>query len=279
MKNSLYLFALLLVVTFFSSCEQNDLVDSQAQYETPVVPPAEIYTIPTEALNHASADTADAHRHGISYRNWVHSALNVFAWNTVIAINGAIPLASFARALNEDPVYIGNGTFEWSYTYRAPIAGDVYDIVLTAKYINNREDVEWVMTTSQRGGFSNFEWYRGVVSRDHTEASFILNHQPNNPEPYISIDYKLEPNTEEASIRYTNIIPTHEGRGGYIEYRVNSDHPYNRAYDVKAGPAEPTNFLQIQWNAPTNEGRVKHEKFYGDTEWHCWDTDLRDTDC
>ena len=281
MKNSLYLFILLLSIIVFSSCDTDGLPDTQAQLVAPAIPPAEMYVMPTEALRHTGADTTDAHRHGISYRNWVHAGLNLLVWNTAVVLNGTVPFAAFGRALNERPVHIGNGVFEWSYTYQAPdhAGGHEYDVVLTAEYINNREDVQWIMKLSQVDGFSDFEWYTGVVSRDHTEAIFTLNHRPNNPEPFISIAYSRNPVGDDASIRYTNIRPSDAGRGGYIEYRVASETQFNRGFEVNPGPIDPTNLLQIEWNAPTNEGRVKHEKYFNDEEWHCWNTNLQDTDC
>lgn len=38
-------------------------------------------------------------------------------------------------------------------------------------------------------------------------------------------------------------------------------------------------FTEIMWNETTKEGRVKDTMHFGDTDWHCWDADLQDTDC
>lgn len=275
MKRSYFLFILALALALFTSCEEG--VTPINDQVAPTLPPAEMYTAPMTM----DGDSSNNHIFGATYRNWFHAGANILVWNTAVALNVAVPLASFGLALNERPVFIGNATFEWSYVYRAPAVqgGKVYDVVLTGQYLNNTRDVEWIMTMSERGGFTNFEWFRGITSTDQTEAAWTLNHKPNNPEPYMSIDYTRNPGNSDESIRYTNINPSNSGMGGYIEYRSESANPFNRAYDVYPGPNNPGTLLEIQWSVPSNEGRVKHESHFNDTDWHCWNSHLQDTAC
>ncbi|RMG21903.1 MAG: hypothetical protein D6730_17460 [Bacteroidetes bacterium] len=278
MKNAYLIIALLVFGALFQSCEQDVIPGTNDQLVAPELPSAATYAMPTDALR--QGDTTASQVHGATYRNWVHASLNLVVWHTAIALNGAVPFAAFAYALNQEPQYIGNGVFEWSYEYRAEdLGGQTYHVSLTAEYVNNGEAVQWIMTVSEVGGFTEFEWYRGVVSRDETEAHFVLNHQPNNPEPFISIDYHGDPQTGDGVVRYTNIRPSDDDRGGYIEYREDASADFNRAFDVKGGLANPNYFLQIQWNEPTHEGRVKNQHFFHDNNWHCWDQNLADTDC
>jgi len=37
--------------------------------------------------------------------------------------------------------------------------------------------------------------------------------------------------------------------------------------------------MEINWNKPANNGRVKDEAHFGDQDWHCWDADQQDTGC
>jgi hypothetical protein len=74
----------------------------------------------------------------------------------------------------------------------------------------------------------------------------------------------------------TNIIPADPNNGYYIEYGANYSTGFNRSFELFAGPA---NILDIEWNAPQRYGRVRHEAHFGDTDWHCWDTNLFDVDC
>lgn len=278
MKKSYFFLTAALTVIFLSSCVVDPPTTPQS---APEIPPAEVFTLSTEEISETSSDTTTALTTGVTYRNWAHAGINLLVWNTVIVLKTGIPWAAFGRALNETPVFIGNATFEWTYQHQAHpnLGGDLYDIRLTGQYLNNSQEVEWVMTASKVGGFQEFEWYRGIVSTDHTSASIILNHQPNNPESCLRIDYERNPATNDASIRYTNIDPTNSDMGAYIEHRVQSTEDFNRAYDVLTKPNDPRTFLEIQWNEPTREGRVKHEKRFNNTDWHCWDVNQIDVDC
>lgn len=278
MKKLFSLILLALAITLFSSCEEGVPTPINDQV-APTLPAAEIYTLPTDALTETTQDTMGNRTNGVTYKNWVHSGINLVVWNTAIVLNVAVPIAAFGRALNETPVFIGNATFAWTYIYRAPAiqGGKVYNIVLTGQYINNAQEVEWVMTASQIGGFQDFEWLRGTVATDFMEANFTLNHKPNNPEPYLSIEQAN--NGSDQSIRYTNINPSNSGIGGYIEYRVDANTQYNRAFDVNSGPNQGNQLLEIQWTVPGNQGRVKDPAHFNDTDWHCWNSQLQDTNC
>ena len=37
--------------------------------------------------------------------------------------------------------------------------------------------------------------------------------------------------------------------------------------------------IEIQWNHPQGNGRVKDAARFGDSEWHCWDENRLDIDC
>ena len=273
MKTSKFALILVLALAFLSSCvEQINPLPEVA----PELPTAEMYTIPTEVLSDTSSATTQGTTAGATYKNFIHAGVHVLFWNTAIVANTAIPTAAFARALNENPTFIGNATFEWAYQYQGPFA--LYDVVLTGQYINNAQDVEWVMTLSKVGGFSNFEWYRGVVARDRSEANWTINHKPFNPEPYLSVEYNADASSADRSIRYTNINPSNNDIGGYIEYRIEPNNTFNRSYDISGGATNPA-FIEIQWDEPSMEGRVKNSNFFNDNNWHCWDTNQADTDC
>lgn len=279
MKKSLNVLFLVLTLAFFTACEEGGITPINEQ-EAPTLPAAELYTMPVEALTDTDQDTTTINgTNRVTYRNWVHAGVNLVVWNTAVVLNVAVPIAAFGRALNETPVFIGNATFAWTYIYRAPASqgGKIYNIVLTGQYINNGQDVEWVMTASQIGGFQDFEWFRGVVATNFSEAQFTLNHKPNNPEPYLLIENTN--NNSDQTLRYTNINPSNNGMGGYVEYRVESANQFNRAFDVNSGPNQGNQLLEIQWTVPGNQGRVKHPAHFNDSDWHCWNSQLQDTDC
>ncbi len=278
MKKSIFFLALFAILISFQSCvEEPALVDNPENLVAPELPPATMYTVPTAALRNTDSDTSATATslNGVTYHNWIHAGLNVLYWNTVVFVNMVIPTAAFGEAFNHDPVYIGNSTFEWSYTYNAQ-NGDSYEVILTGQYVNNTQEVDWVMTVSKAGGFQDFVWYTGTVSTDLTTGEFILNRHPANPQTFVSITHTKELSLGNAATRFTNIIPGDNGNGNYLEYRIENNGAFNRALDVQGNG---NNLLEIQLNEPGGDGRVRHPQHFGDNEWHCWDTNQIDIDC
>ncbi len=276
MKRIHFFFALLLSISFFTACEKGTVSpEPVVPEETPTIPPLESFVMPFS--NFADLDTsgvAGAADTRDSYQNWFYAGTNILVWNTVLTINMVVPIATFRESFNHNPVFVGNGTWEWAYDTN--VNGVIHKAALRGKFINAGQDVNWTMTVSKVGGFSNMEFYSGVVAADGSKASWTLNHRPNNPEPLIAIDYEKDPTTNDEWIRYTNIVPNNPDNGDYIEYRTHSDLTFNRAYDVFLSE---NNFLQIEWDEPAGDGRVKNHFKFGDDEWHCWDADQMDMDC
>ncbi|MBX2870457.1 MAG: hypothetical protein KTR30_00100 [Saprospiraceae bacterium] len=280
MKKLVLAFALLMSFSVFQSC-QKDSIENPEEQVAPTLPPAESFIMPftgyedidtTGLINNGGLDERGGPN---SFRNWFYAGSNIVVWNVILGVNMAIPVASFLEAFNHDAVYDGQGAFIWAYDFT--LGNDTFLAELSARLINNNQEVEWVMNISKVGGFTNVEWYRGVTSRDNSRASWTLNHRPNNPEPLIDILHEKDIATNQISTRYTNLIPNNENNGDYIEYKTSINSDFNRAYDVFR--ANTNELLEIEWNAPSGEGRVRNSDFFNDKDWHCWDQDLRDTSC
>lgn len=274
MKNLSYLFALLIAAAFsFQSC-QKDANDPYAGKEAPQLPAPATFVMPMDDnFEEFTEDQLDDRGAG----NWVHAAANVLVWNTILTANLAVPVAAFHAAVQQQAVYQGYGVWLWEYsvtgnnglTYHAKLYGELLAT----------EEVKWDMYISQVGGFTNVHWYTGITAWDQSYASWTLNFNPNNPQPFIGIQYQKDNGAGVASIRYTNIIPGNVGNGGYIEYREGAYNGglYDRAYDVYK--IEIDNLLEINWNDAARHGRVKDFEKFGDNDWHCWDGLLQDTQC
>ena len=276
MKNIHFLFAVLVFGTIFQSC-QKESIEETITREAPALPSMQSFVMPLDGFENtdslpANDGTVDS-RTITAKTNFAFAGLNVLVWNSVLTATMAIPVASFAEAFNHEGVLVGTNTFEWRYNFRA--LGKIHTATLTAEVLNADEDVAWTMTISQRNGFQDFVYYTGLTNRNGT-AKWTLNHQPNNPESLLEIEY-AKTSDEEFEIRYTNIRPAHSDTGDYIEFQAKSTGDLNRAYDIF--DATDDNFIEIRWNAPNGNGQVKNFKFFGDDEWHCWDTDKEDTDC
>lgn len=280
MKNYAFLLALLIGISFLTSCDKEPVTPGDDEV-APQLPPQESFIMPFTGFEDADTtgfktNKSPEDKSGpTSFRNWFVAASSVAIWNTVVGLTTGVPVASFREAFNHQATYAGDGVFVWAYDFK--VAGKTYIASLSGQFINNNQEIQWEMKVSQLGGFNEVTWYTGIVSEDLTKASWTLYHQPENPQPFISIDYELDKATDAFTLRYTNIIPGNADKGGYIEYRTRPGETYNRGYDVFQ--VKENNFLEILWDVPAYEGRVKNPNFFKDEEWHCWNADQMDTDC
>lgn len=255
--------ALGLAITF-TSCEQNP--------EVMDLPPKESLQIDFDMFPKANAGTKSLELPG---PNFNHSAGNVIIWNLGIAANIFIPVVAYAEAFNHEAVYLGDNSWEWSYS--VTIGLDTYVASLIGERINNQEfSMTMYLTKSGASGYEDFEWFSGVIRYDHTEASWSMNRNPANKVAYMDIVYHKDFEAETADIRYTCVDPTDEKLyNAFIEYGIDPEYDYDAYYTI----AKPAGTTYIEWNTETAAGRVTDEVKFGDDAWHCWDTGLQDVDC
>lgn len=276
MKKLNLFFVFILALVFMQSCTKDNTTTPNENRDAPTLPPLESFVMPFEGYEDIDT-TGLMEKNGnrsVTYRNWFYAGTNLLVWQVAIGTNMLVPVASFGEAFNHDAEYLGNGLFAWNYN--VDVGLDRYNATLTARLVNNNEDVEWKMKISKVGGFSDFEYYSGITAVGGGQATWILNHQPNNPESLLRIEYNKAANSNDATLRYTNIRPNHPDNGDYIEYRVETNGTFNRSYDVSL---DPNNFLEIQWNEPSRDGRVRNPGHFNDSEWHCWDSNQMDINC
>lgn len=266
-------FALVLFLSLFimQSCQKDDLTPDPQGQKAPELPKAETFVMEFSDFEEFAGENDPR-----SVSNWQYAASNVVVWNSILTVHLIIPVAAFYESFNHDAVYQGSGIWLWAYSVSD--GGQTYHAKLYGELLATNE-VKWDMYISQQGGFSNVHWYSGVTANDGSYANWTLNYNPSSPTPIISIDYQKDNGNGFESIRYTNAIPGVPENGSYIEYRKanGSGVDFNRAYDVYK--IDIDNLLEIQWNKPGNDGRVKDAEHFLDTEWHCWGGDLQDVDC
>ena len=282
MKKLSLLVALGLLFVFIQSCEQ-DPVEGPEEEVAPQLPPLETFVMPFEGFENADTSglindefEVESRSTPTTFRNWWHGASNVVAWNVILGFGSALPVAAFGEAFNHNPVSAGGGVYIWSYDFE--LGGKMYTAALSGQFIDGG-GTKWEMVMSQEGGFSDVTWYTGTVSRDASSATWVLNQQVDNStisQPAFSIEYNNDAVAGEFFIRYTDIRAGSEGNGNYIEFRTQPNEPFNRAYDIFI---EENQLLEIQWESPTGEGRIRNAKIYDDNDWHCWNTQLMDIDC
>lgn len=204
--------------------------------------------------------------------NWLYSYVTVFSWNTVIAVNIAIPVASYLEAFNHTPVYLGDNQWEWSYST------DILDKTYVSRLLGTRIDNETYtmeMYLSEGSSFSDFKWFEGVIRYDQTEVNWKISHSPSQPTQYLDVDYNRDFETDKVNIRYTIIDPENDLYQSYIEYGRDTALYHDSHYHI----SKADTLTLIQWNSTSKAGRVMDELHFGDNSWHCWDSQFKDVDC
>lgn len=203
---------------------------------------------------------------------WQYSALSVGLWNSILTVGLAVPVASFVEAFNHQAVLQTDGSWEWTYSV---VVGAIYNARLNGKVVNKQ--VQWKMYLSKEGEYDDLLWYTGQHNLETTKGTWTLNNNSDNPTPFVGIEWHRNHDEETGDIKYTNIIPGDSENGGYIFYKSMTDGTYDRFYNIYDKGED--NLTSIEWNSVDDNGRVKDEKHYSDTDWHCWDTNLIDAAC
>jgi hypothetical protein len=203
-----------------------------------------------------------------STATWGHAALNVLIWDVILYVNLAVPTGAFAESFNHDAKWdrkdehwVWNYGFNWLVHYEAELHG-WYD----GDYVN------WEMHISQTGGFQDVIWFSGRSHINGLEGSWVLNKDGNNPVTYIGINWsRATLSSDEFAIRFTNMLAGDAGNGNYIQAGIEEDavagtDRFYNIYDVNTGKT-----TEIKWHHLNQNGRVKNETHFGDTNWHCWD--------
>lgn len=203
--------------------------------------------------------------------NWSFAALNVGFWNIAGALGLAVPAASFVESFNHDPVQQADKS--WVRTYSVTALGSTYTARLVSRY--TASGVRWEMYVTKQNSFADFMWYCGESNDSASEGYWLLKDKPADPSDLLRIDWRYNSSAQTADVKYTNVVPNGPENGGYIHCSTTQKAPYNRACDIyNKGKA---NHTYIEWSSTTREGQVKDVLHFGDSQWHRWDSSLRNT--
>lgn len=203
---------------------------------------------------------------------WTWSALKVGAWNVIITVGLAVPVAAFVASFNHDPQAQEDGS--WAWTYDVPLGGKTYTARLTAAAIQN--GIEWNMYVSQEGGYTDFNWFSGQSNLVGTAGTWTLNKNPDDPTPLLKIEWTRDTEGTTGDIQYTNIESGANDEGSYIAYAKASG-LFDASFELLNNAGD--NLTTIEWSTTGHDGRIKDPAHFGDENWHCWDGNLQNADC
>lgn len=205
--------------------------------------------------------------------NWTHSFVNVAVWSVIIVVGMAVPVASYAEAVNNrEAVYQSDNTWLWEYSFPKDVNSH------TAKLFGTIQEgtVDWEMYITKTGVYEDFLWYTGTSDLDGMSGTWTLFDKPTNPTEKLRIDWARTTGST-GHIKYTNIEPGGAENGGYILYGNDADSDLNAYYDIYNKGDD--NLTEIEWNQTNLNGRVKDPFKFGNEEWHCWDETQQDIVC
>ncbi len=253
----LLIFSLIVLLVSNYSCKKKD--------DSPDIPPSDSFIMDFSAFSDAGDTTSKDIQ---TYQNWGHSFTNAAVWNFILTVTMAVPVVSFTEAFNHEPEWHRRDGGYWIWSYSFNVGATSHTAELTGDI--DGDSVIWEMR------IDDFLWYYGHSHINKTGGYWIINQNPDNPTPLLRIEWNNDLNGN-ADIKYENIVPEGAENGGYIFYGRTSSGEFDRFYNIYNKGQD--NLTEIEWNSTDKHGRVKDPDKFGDSNWHCWDTDLSDIVC
>lgn len=264
-KSILGLAAMVALLMFFVACE------SEPVDERPELPPVESMMMEFSDFEGQPGGTKASE---ISYNNFTHSYFSVFYWNLISAVTMTLPVAAYGHALQQEAIYVGDHTWEWSFDFN--YEGTDYSAVLTASRISNEKFSAEMKIGLAALPAQGMKWFDGEVRYDHSHAIWKLYKE--GSVQVLEAEWHKDFESEAADLKYKYIEPEQEETGSFIIFNYMPQEVYDAAYTISLAAGS----TEIEWNITSKEGRVKDEVKFGDTNWHCWDSHangLADRDC
>ena len=266
----------MLVLLLFPSCDKNPN-DKRA----PEIPPIETLFVDFSKLENISKSVE------MTKTNWIYSATTVTVWNLLVWSNFVVPAAAFKAAMNTNPEVINDVTWTWQWEYPIPEFNNVYNARLVGT-LETASTVKWEMYISKSGDddpFTDFLWFEGTSDTDGNSGEWILYHSHQYDEKTIQVEWKKESDeVSEVSYSYVrklnNLGTSDKFYGSTLTYGL-QDNEFDAYLHIHAYDFQTEDFAdtEIEWNRTDYSGHIKSEKFFKDTEWHCWDMDGNDISC
>lgn len=267
----------LLFIAVISGCKKDDNSSS-----APTLPPYESLVVDFGEMGNAtkSATVSDAVQTKL---NWTYAALSVSFWNVMIGTTFAVPAAAFKTAFSYSPEKTGLTTWQWSYTV------DGFTSSYSARLVGTLESsqVKWEMYITKTGvnPFDEFLWFEGSSALDGNSGQWILHQSADFPDKAIQVDWE-KTGDEVGQVKYTYVRELDDSgqpakyKGSYLIYGL-QDKTFDAYVNIHVYNDQISDFADanIEWSRTDYSGHVMSQLFYGDSNWHCWDSTGNDVVC
>jgi hypothetical protein len=268
----------LLLMPVFISCEDEE------KDKPPAIPPYESMFIDFTQFKVQTTAPAKLPEADIQTRtNFNFSVLHVGVWSSILPLTLAVPVASFYASFSQEPKYLGNAKWEW--TYSVPGFANTYTARMTGEVTPS--NIRWEMYIAKSGanGHAEFKWFEGTSALDGKGGQWFLYHSYQFPEKVLQIDWEKTDN-QVGSIKYTYIRELNDNRatdafnGSYITHGLQIGN-YNAFYNIHFWEGQTQQFtdVSIEWSTSQYFGHVRASYFFHDSNWHCWNNVGDDVSC
>ena len=251
----------------------NTSCDKEEKGEQPNLPPIETMLLSFDDF--PSVDVkADAKIQSYSIDNVSYALNQLVFWNSMVFNTMLMPRLSYEYMLQQEPEYVGNNTWEWTYSFT--FEEQEFVATLTGKRIND-EKFSMVMNLSLASvPLAKMKYFEGECSYDHSYAVWeIYEYNDGGSTKVIDIEWSEDPDIGNASLKYTYVKQGQEETNHAITWTYNPDATYDMGYFIDLQDTD----TYIEWNNSTKAGRIKAEGTVGAFDWLCWDYLLHDIAC
>lgn len=263
--------ALIAAHLFMTACDKNP-ADSDTPQQ-PALPPQSSITLDLGAFNQALAKgQADATAVG---QNFITARLTVAVINLSVATILAVPTATFAAALSQQPVLKADGKYHWIFvvndgakSFQADLAGWI-DVPATEAVFEMR-----ITTTGVTPALSNYLWYEGRAKLDNKTGYWEIYDalRPASAIKVLRIDWQAQDATH-ATLELAAVEPGVPTFGDKVTYNVNG-----ASRSVIYKDASENSTVTIAWDETTKAGSISAPNYNGGNK-ACWDEKLDDVTC
>ncbi|AGA77278.1 hypothetical protein [Echinicola vietnamensis] len=268
MKKLLGLF-LLLTITI-ASCTTGEIPVPTKQMDIPVLPPEASMAPDLNIFETAESEMTRTEMGS----NWAYAALNIGVYSGVLYQHLIVPISAYKAVLSTEPMIDREAKiWVWKKAFTIADKGS-YEIQLTASIWD--ESVSWMGYISSEGGDDLFVWFRGVSNFQGEEGYWEVYESPESPAVWLSNTWELDKETGNTTVTYT-MQKDGDYEGSSFIYQENQSSDLNKKVILSNAYSESD--VSISWNSTAKYGRVKSESFFGDSQYHCWDQNLANTNC
>lgn len=212
-----------------------------------------------------------AHGASMSSQNFANAAIRVLAAQVATVVVLAVPVATFAAAVNSTPTFEDDNRWHWRFT--TVQGGHTYTAHLTGAVDGSLVDWDMRITSpTHNPPLDEFVWYGGQGQRDRTSGTWTF-YDPATPTSSNAV----------LRIDWTHVSATDHGWEATALAGVASGDVFTASVDgsdhmITYLDASKQEFMEIYWNAADGSGYLIAPHYNGGVK-ACWDSAQQDVVC